>query len=62
MGTEHTPTQTPEDEQKWKDGLTTIIKQLRSTNAGKDVRAIAHRIVEFRREFTGDASKTLHLN
>jgi len=62
MGTQNMPVKTAEEEKIWKDGLGAVIKQLRSTNVGKDVSAIAQRIAEYRREFMGDPSKVLHLD
>lgn len=38
-----------------------MIKELRTTNQGKDANAIAAKIAEFRREFIGDDSKVLNL-
>ncbi|KAI6884159.1 hypothetical protein KC363_g3692 [Hortaea werneckii] len=61
LGTNRTPTHNPDEERKWKEGLGTVIKQLRTTNQGKDANAIAAKIAEFRREFIGDDSKVLNL-
>ena len=61
MGAEHIPADTAEDDQKWKDGLTEVIKQLRTTDLGTDVRMIAERIAEYRRDFIGDPSRVLRL-
>lgn len=38
-----------------------MVKQLRTTDLGKDANAIAARIAEFRRDFVGDPTKTLNL-
>lgn len=61
LGTNRTPTSNPDEERKWKEGLGSVIKQLRTTNQGKDANAIAAKIAEFRREFIGDDSKVLNL-
>ena len=61
MGTGHIPAQTPEDAKKWRDGLGTVIRQLRETNRGRDVGAIAQSIADYRREFLGDPTKILSL-
>merc|ERR1712070_1106840 len=61
LGTNRTPTRNPDEDRKWKEGLGSVIKQLRTTNQGKDANAIAAKIAEFRREFIGDDSKVLNL-
>ncbi|KAI7540247.1 hypothetical protein KC331_g9279 [Hortaea werneckii] len=61
LGTNRTPTSNPDEERRWKEGLGSVIKQLRTTNQGKDANAIAAKIAEFRREFIGDDSKVLNL-
>ncbi|KXT11463.1 hypothetical protein AC579_3300 [Pseudocercospora musae] len=58
IGTEHTPARTSADEKRWKDGLATLVKQLRASNV-KDVAAIAHRIAEYRRAFPEDPTRIL---
>lgn len=63
IGTRKIPAKGQEEEKKWRDGLTAVVHELRSTNRGKDVAVIAQRIAEFRREFRGgDPSKTLLLD
>ncbi|KAI7276717.1 hypothetical protein KC345_g6783 [Hortaea werneckii] len=61
LGTNRTPTRNPDEDRKWKEGLGSVIKQLRTTNQGRDANAIAAKIAEFRREFIGDDSKVLNL-
>ncbi|OTA27663.1 hypothetical protein BTJ68_11340 [Hortaea werneckii EXF-2000] len=41
LGTNRTPTRNPDEDRKWKEGLGSVIKQLRTTNQGKDANAIA---------------------
>lgn len=62
IGTQKIPAKGPEEEKKWRDGLTAVVHELRSTNRGKDVAVIAQRIAEYRREFIGDPTKTLLLD
>ena len=62
LGTYRTPTHGPESDKKWREGLGAVVKQLRTTNLGKDANAIAARIAEYRREFVGDPTMTLNLS
>lgn len=62
IGTRKIPAKGPEEEKKWRDGLTAVVKELRTTNRGKDVAVIAQRIAEYRRDFIGDPTKTLMLD
>ena len=62
MGSENTPVRTPEEDKKWKQGLGAVIKQLRNTNMGKDVGAIAASIAQYRRDFVGDQTKIIKLD
>ncbi|KAH9809838.1 putative zinc-finger domain [Teratosphaeria destructans] len=59
LGTYRSPTGNLEEEKRWKEGLTAIIKQLRNTDDGRDVEKIAAHIAAFRRSFVGDPSKVL---
>lgn len=62
LSTDHPPTKTAEDEQRWKAGLTELIKELKTTNLGKqDVGVIAQRIAQYRRDFIADPTVTLRL-
>jgi hypothetical protein len=62
IGTRKIPAKGPEEEKKWRDGLTAVVHELRSSNRGKDVAIIAQRIAEFRRAFRNDPTKTLLLH
>uniref|UniRef100_A0A2D3VKR6 Putative zinc-finger domain-containing protein n=1 Tax=Ramularia collo-cygni TaxID=112498 RepID=A0A2D3VKR6_9PEZI len=62
IGTRKIPAKGAEEEKAWRDGLTAVVKELRSTNRGKDVAVIAQRIAEYRRDFIGDPTKTLMLD
>lgn len=46
---------------RWNVGLSDVIKQLRDSNQGTDVNAIAARIAQFRREFIGTPDQVLSL-
>ncbi|KAK4624591.1 NURS complex subunit red1 [Fulvia fulva] len=61
IGADRTPARTPEESQRWKNGLTAVVQSLRATNVGKDVECIATRIAEYRREFLGDPTQTILL-
>jgi hypothetical protein len=52
------PHTTPEQTQKWKEGLGQIISDMRSRSE-QDVEKISQAIVEFRRNFLQDDSKIL---
>lgn len=62
MGADQIPAKEAEDIAKWKKGLAALITTIRKQNQGRDVEAISKRIAEYRREFLGDASKTLLLD
>jgi hypothetical protein len=62
MGAEHTPAKTEEEQRRWREGLTNLIKKLRLSNVGKDAGAIAEHIAEYRRSFIEDPTKTLLLD
>lgn len=61
MGTMNVPAYDNLAKQRWNEGLGAVIKQLRTTNIGRDAGAIANKIAEFRREFVGDPVKVLNL-
>jgi len=46
---------------RWNNGLSEVVKQLRNTNQGTDVNAIAARIAQYRREFVGAPDQILNL-
>lgn len=62
MGADQIPATEAEDIKRWKSGLAALITEIRTQNQGKDVEAISKRIAKYRREFLGDASKTLLLD
>jgi hypothetical protein len=63
LSTNHSPAKNPEDEKRWKAGLGELIKELKTTNLGKqDVGIIAQRIAQYRREFIADPTSTLRLD
>lgn len=62
LGTESIPAYTVEEKQKWRDGLSEVIQELRNTDMGQDAIAIASRIAEYRRQFVGDPTKILNLD
>nr|POF06928.1 protein red1 [Quercus suber] len=57
LGMTRPPVNSDEEKQKWKDGLGTLIKQLRLSKQGSDVNVIAAHICDYRRKFIGDDSK-----
>ncbi|KAK5123746.1 hypothetical protein LTR85_002382 [Meristemomyces frigidus] len=61
LGTSRMPAKGAAEEKRWKEGLGAVVKQLRTTNIGRDANAIAARIAEYRRDFLGDPTKTLNL-
>ena len=61
MGTQNVPAHTENEKGRWNEGLGAVVKQLKTTDIGKDAVAIAGRIAQFRREFVGDPSKVLNL-
>ena len=61
LGTHGAPAHSPDGQKRWNEGLTTVIKQLRAANVGRNVNAIATAIAEYRKEFVGDPTKVLNL-
>jgi hypothetical protein len=61
LGTNNVPMSTPEINLLWREGLTRLVKELRGTAMGRDVNAIALRIVKFRSEFAGSPDVILGL-
>nr|POF17956.1 hypothetical protein CFP56_13367 [Quercus suber] len=61
LGMTRPPVNNDEEKQRWKDGLGTLIKQLRLSKMGSDVNVIAAHICDYRRKFIGDDSKIIHL-
>ncbi|GAB7328177.1 hypothetical protein MBLNU13_g00203t1 [Cladosporium sp. NU13] len=62
LGTHNAPWKTEEEKIRWSNGLSEIIKQLRDSNQGTDVNAIAARIAQYRRDFVGNPDQILNLN
>ncbi|KAM0705694.1 hypothetical protein Q7P35_007054 [Cladosporium inversicolor] len=62
LGTRNAPWKTEEERIRWSNGLSEIIKQLRDSNQGTDVNAIASRIAQYRRDFVGNPHQILNLN
>jgi hypothetical protein len=61
LGTKNIPANTPAEMKRWKEGLAVVIRELRASNAAKDVNSIARRISQYRREFLGDDTKIINL-
>ena len=57
LGTSN-PGNTPEDRQRWNDGLRAVLKELRQNNI-KDPNGIAVEIARFRRQFFNDDSRVV---
>ena len=55
------PGDSPAEKAAWKEGLRTMIAQLRGQHTQTTPVDIASRIVEFRRQFIGDPSRILDL-
>ncbi|GIZ45655.1 hypothetical protein CKM354_000881200 [Cercospora kikuchii] len=62
MGTERTPARNPEEDKRWKEGLSNLIRELRTTNIGRDAGLIAQRIAEYRRSFVNDPTRVVLLD
>ncbi|KAI5362534.1 putative zinc-finger domain-containing protein [Septoria linicola] len=62
MGTERTPARNPEEDQRWKEGLQNLVRELRTTNFGRDAGLIAQRIAEYRRSFVNDPTRVVLLD
>ena len=61
LGTDRTPTTTPEARKRWNEGLGAIVKQLRGSKEGKDANLIAARIAQYRRDFMEEPWMVLNL-
>jgi hypothetical protein len=62
LGTRNPLWKTEEERVRWSNGLSETIKQLRDSNQGTDVNAIAARIAQYRRDFVGNPDQILNLN
>lgn len=62
MGTERTPARNPEEDARWKEGLQNLVRELRTTNFGRDAGLIAQRIAEYRRSFVNDPTRVVLLD
>jgi hypothetical protein len=62
LGTRNAPWKTEEEKTRWVNGLSEVVKQLRMSNQGTDVNAIAARIAQYRRDFIGTPDQVLNLN
>ncbi|KAM3417105.1 hypothetical protein BST61_g8681 [Cercospora zeina] len=62
MGTERTPARNAEEDKRWKEGLSLLIRELRTTNIGRDAGLIAQRIAEYRRSFVNDPTRVVLLD
>lgn len=58
IGTVKTPARDPEQKQRWNQGLSSLIRELRTNPAvGRDAGLIAQRIAEYRRTFVEDPTR-----
>lgn len=58
IGTVKTPARDPEQKQRWNQGLSNLIRELRTNPAvGRDAGLIAQRIAEYRRTFVEDPTR-----
>jgi hypothetical protein len=55
------PGKTPEERQKWNDGLRQVLKGLRTNNI-KDPNGIAAEIAKYRRDYFNDETRVLNLD
>lgn len=62
MTTKNLPVHMPAEQQRWNEGLTKLIGEMRNTNSAPDVAMIASKIAEFRKQFIGDPTKILNLD
>lgn len=54
------PGKSPEEKQKWNDGLRTVLKELRAKSI-KDPNGIATEIAKYRRQFLNDDTRVVNL-